>query len=126
MPLVRSLQLDPCCDFRVRPHDAVAARMRAHRDASEGSHVWHFTTVHNPAIEHMFYSLMMRRHVWCDLRHQQPPWPGLLLEWRKVAGSEWEGLVLVLTKSSAHTDFDSTSTVLVPATKLRPVERDRA
>jgi len=58
--------------------------------------------------------------VWCDLKHQQPPQPGLLLEWRKGAEG-WEGLVIVLTQSNAHKDYDGTATVWLPADKLRPV-----
>jgi hypothetical protein len=66
----------------------------------------------------------MQRHVWCNLGHQQPSWPGLLLEWRKTDAGEWEGLVIVLTKSNAHVDYDGTSTVWLPADKLRPAVKD--
>lgn len=62
----------------------------------------------------------MKRHVWCDLQHQQAGSPGLLLDWRKNDAGQWEGLVIVLTKSNAHKDFDGTATVWLPAEKLSP------
>lgn len=63
----------------------------------------------------------MKRHVWCDLKHPQPPWPGLLLEWRKTDAGEWEGLVIVLARA-AHMlrDFAGMSQRWAPAEKLRP------
>jgi hypothetical protein len=66
----------------------------------------------------------MKRHVWCNVRHQLPPSPGLLLDWRKDAAGDWEALVIVMTQSNAHKDFDGTATVWVPACNLSPVIKD--
>jgi hypothetical protein len=66
----------------------------------------------------------MKRHVWCSIRHQQPPSPGLLLDWRKDDSGDWEALVIVMTQSSAHKDFDGTATVWVPARNLSPAVKD--
>lgn len=57
--------------------------------------------------------------------HQQPSLLGLLLEWRKDAAGDREGLVIMLTKTSAHEDFDGTTTVWAPARNLSPVVKDR-
>jgi len=62
----------------------------------------------------------VKRHAWCNIRHQLPPSPGLLLEWRKSDAGEWEAMVIVLTQSNAHRDFDGTATMWLPAEKLSP------
>jgi hypothetical protein len=68
----------------------------------------------------LFYCESVKRHVWVHISDQQPSAPGLLLEWRKTPDG-WEGLVVVLTKSNAHRDYDGTATVWYPADRLTPI-----
>jgi hypothetical protein len=40
---------------------------------------------------------LLRRHCWVmRTAHEQGPWPGLILEWRRTPSSEWQARVVYI------------------------------
>lgn len=62
-----------------------------------------------------------RPHVWVDMPAGTPSWPALVMEWRQDLDGEWEARIVVLTKSNAHSPYDTLTLQWVPASRLRPL-----